>query len=516
MVIATYKVEIDWLNDGAFTGTSDDVTANVRGLNFTRGRNYASQLVGRSVSGRANIVLQDVAGTYSPNNTNSAITGNVLPGRAVRISMDPTGDPSFTTKWYGYTDRIIPRPDVRSINTVQVVALGPLAYVNRGNVRVAMQKDVITSTAIGTILDAVGWPAADRELATGQTTMTRYWAGEQRTLNALRTVESTEAGFLYETPDGKIGFQDRHSRFKSPFTTAVGTWTDSSTGTVFYSPVRQLDPLRAVFNEFKASVQLYSTGPGTVLWTHPESGANSPSVDIDETKTFWALFPSGFTTTALGDFSDGEAIAVDSWTDMTSGVDWVANSQAGGGGTNLTAAMKVTESKFATAMLLEIQNTGTQEAFLTTLQAKGVALFRHDPVTMSAADATSQTAFGERTFTNASRFVPNTDEADSWARLNLSIYKDPLPIASVTIIANRSSAMMKEVTDRDISDRVRLEATGSVGLGLDEDFFIENERHTVTTRRTHSVEYRLSPASQISGFWVLGVGALGTSTRLAY
>ena len=271
MVIATYKVEIDWINDGAFTGTSDDVTTNVRGLSFTRGRNYASQLVGRSVSGRANIVLQDTSGTYYPNNENSAITGSVLPGRAVRISMDPTGGGSFTTKWFGYTDRILPRPDVKTINMVQVVALGPLAYVNRGNVRVAMQKDVITSTAVGTILDAVGWPAGNREIATGQTTMTRYWAGEQKTLNALRTVENTEAGFLYETPDGKIGFHDRHSRLKSPFTTSVGTWTDDPAGTVFYSPVRQLDPLRTVFNEFKASIQLYSTGPGTVLWTHPET-----------------------------------------------------------------------------------------------------------------------------------------------------------------------------------------------------------------------------------------------------
>lgn len=516
MVIATYKVEIDWLNDGAFTGTSDDVTANVRAISFTRGRNYASQLVGRSVSGRANIVLQDTSGTYSPNNANSAITGNVLPGRAVRISMDPTGDPSFTTKWYGFTDRILPRPDIKNINTVQVVALGPLAYVNRGNVRVAMQKDVITSTAVGTILDAVGWPAGDREIATGQTTMTRYWAGEQKTLNALRTVENTESGFVYETPDGKIGFKDRHSRLKAPFTAAVGTWTDDPAGTVFYRPVRQLDPLRTVYNEFKAPVQLYSTAAGTVLWTHPETGTASPLIEIAETKTFWAMFPSGFVTTALGDFSDGEAIAVDAWTNMTSGVDWIANSSADGGGTNLTAAINVTESKFATAMLLEIENTGTQVAFLTTLQAKGVPLFRLDPVTMSVKDVDSQTAFGERTFTNTSPFIPNTDEADSWARLNMGIYKDPLPIASVTITGNRSSAMMKEITDRDISDRVKLVATGSSGLGINEDFFIESERHTITTRRTHSVEYKLSPAAQFGGFWTLGISALSTSTRLAY
>jgi len=47
MPTASYDVLIDWLGDSGFTGTSDNVTANVRFVGWKRGRDYASQLNGR-------------------------------------------------------------------------------------------------------------------------------------------------------------------------------------------------------------------------------------------------------------------------------------------------------------------------------------------------------------------------------------------------------------------------------------------------------------------------------------
>jgi hypothetical protein len=71
---------------------------------------------------------------------------------------------------------------------------------------------------------------------------------------------------------------------------------------------------------------------------------------------------------------------------------------------------------------------------------------------------------------------------------------------------------------RDLSDRITVTATGDAKLGVDADFFIESEKHTVTAGgMQHVTSWQLSPASGgYSQFWVLGVGVLGTSTVPAF
>ena len=61
-------------------------------------------------------------------------------------------------------------------------------------------------------------------------------------------------------------------------------------------------------------------------------------------------------------------------------------------------------------------------------------------------------------------------------------------------------------------------ADNNAPLGINEDFFIEEIRHTVSNGGTqHMVSWLLSPATGgYSQFWVLGTGLLGTSTVPAY
>ena len=59
--------------------------------------------------------------------------------------------------------------------------------------------------------------------------MTKYYFSG-KALSALRQVESTEAGFIRETNDGKIAFEDRHFRLTNTKSkTSQATFADDGT-----------------------------------------------------------------------------------------------------------------------------------------------------------------------------------------------------------------------------------------------------------------------------------------------
>ena len=79
------------------------------------------------------------------------------------------------------------------------------------------------------------------------------------------------------------------------------------------------------------------------------------------------------------------------------------------------------------------------------------------------------------------------------------------------------SSTERDVIGLDISSRVTVTATGNAGLGINEDFFVENIRQKITQGKTlHQVAIDLSPAKVTGGFWALGYGLLGKSTAFIY
>lgn len=72
-----------------------------------------------------------------------------------------------------------------------------------------------TATRIGRILDAVGWPAADRSIDTGNQTLgaVSSFMGNNA-LSELQKVEEAEGGALWMTPDGKVRFRRRRAIYE--------------------------------------------------------------------------------------------------------------------------------------------------------------------------------------------------------------------------------------------------------------------------------------------------------------
>jgi hypothetical protein len=510
MVVASYKLQVDWANDGSWTGTGETIDmGRVRGITCSFGRDRASQLTGRSKSGSLRATLDNRSGDYNPFNSSSPIYGNILPGRPVRL-LGTSATQSDQAIWQGYLLRITPQVFLGGDATAILEATGPLGQINLDQIEVPMVTSQRTDQVVDDILDAAGWGAGSsyRTLDTGKTTITRYWKSATYTVPALQEIESTEGGFVRESKSGQIVFDNRHHRLAGAALTSQATYSDASDAARVYSNIVQDDPLPHIFNIFQTEVQTYTTASVAVLWTLSETGASSPSIAPGVARTYIARYPTSA--------SANNARGVASWTTTAVTTDMLGNTAADGSGDNVSASIGIAVSKSSETMEITLTNNTSATAYVTKLQARGTAITADDPASIKQEDSTSQTAFGKRTWPSRTKFIPDTGEALDWADFNLSIYKDPTASLQLSFFANRDTNSLNEMLDRDISERVTVVADNTADLSINRDFFIEGVRHQISANRLHQVTYLLSDAVQFSDFWVLNTSALGTSTRLAY
>lgn len=518
MVRASYAVRVDWDNDGWYSGTGEIITDRIRGIETFTGRDFASQLEGHAIAGTCRVVLDNRSGDYSPNNTSSPLAGNILPRRRVQVLMLYTGQQQFpytfpitfnTVLWEGFLQRIIPEPRIGGDNLAILEAIGPLGIDEAEEIDVAMQASIGTGAAITALLDAKGWSAVDRDIDTGQSTMTRWWASRETLISAAQGVEATESGFIRETRDAKIAFDDRHHRLSGDALTSQATFSDAGGAARDYRQIVQQDPLPHLFNDFPCPVQLYSVGSLAVLWTLAETGASSPTLDPGESKTFIAEYPTRG--------SASNAVAVDAWTTPVATTDVTFNSQSDGGGTDLIADLTISATAYGQTLEITLENTGSTLGYLTLVQARGTPVTANDPIEIRVSDTAANLAlYGRRTWQSPPEFIPTTTEAKDWGDFHLAAYGTPSPILTMTIVGNRDATMIDEVLNRKVGDRITVTATGNAGLGINEDFFIESEMHSIDQRGFHVATYELSNATLFSDWWVVGTSTLGTSTRVAY
>lgn len=516
MVAATYELMVDWNNNGTFGDANEDITADMLRAEWVLGRDFASMLTGRARGTRLLVTLDNdtIDGKYSSFNSASLIFGNILPGRKVRLrATDASGT---VTIWQGFLDRINPQVSLGAPKTALLEAIGPLTFIGQPwhEIFLPMRTNDLTGALIGAILDAVSWPAGDRDVDPGKSTIRRAVFGTHQNkvpaLDAMHRVEETENGFLHESVDGKVIFEDRDRRLKAPYITSQVTLSDQpGAGEIVYSAISQLDPLKQIFNVFQTTIQQYNVGAVAVLWTLPETGADSPPIAPGETRAFVGIF--------LVD--EDTNMGVDAWTTPVATTDYVANSAADGSGSNLTSSIALgTVTKLGTRMVIPLTNNhATLTAYMTLLQARGTPITRRNPVLVYAEDIPSQVLYNRRIWTVPAEMVRDTLEGKDHVDWLLSIYKDPRPTLTVMINGNRDATHLSHVLRRRVSDRIIIEAESSrTGLGINQTFFIESQRHVLIPGRFHQVIWECSGLPDTFPFWTVGTGDLGTTTALHY
>ena len=488
-VFAEYKVEVDWNNNGVWGDAGEDITARAYEITTRSGRDYASQVRARSIAGSAQVTLDNESDDYNSFNSTGPLFGSLVPGRRMRISAT---QPRASILWQGFVNTIQPMPLARGPQKAELRGVGLLSRIADHELTIAMRTDISTGDAVHAILDDAGWPTGDRLVDTGQILMTRWWE-TKKALSGLRDLETTEFGFIRETPDGKLAWEDGHHRLVSPHTVSQATFDDTLDAALTYDRITQRDHWGELMNEVVNRVQLYTVGAETVLWTLQESGAASPQLAPGEHKTWW---------TARGELDTW--IAADAWATPAAYTDFTANTAPDGSGLDRTPSLTLAVSKFGASMKITLTNTHTTDPlYLTLLQARGTPVHRADPVIIREEDAASQAVYGKRAFAGDTPWLPSTDEARHDAQRKVGIYKDPIPILSLTFQANLSAAHMIHALERHSSDRITVL---NRRLGINAAFFIEAIEHRITGLRNHWVTYHCSEADGFSGFIALDAG----------
>lgn len=128
--------------------------------------------------------------------------------------------------------KVVPSVDDRGMKTVQVSAMGDMGLLDRPvEAPGSTGPDPVQSygsTAgqlIGTTLAKAGALHPPGPIDTGDLTLGAVGMDRQSAIGIIRKLEATEAGFVYELPEGGIGFARRSARNNS---TITGTFSDDT------------------------------------------------------------------------------------------------------------------------------------------------------------------------------------------------------------------------------------------------------------------------------------------------
>lgn len=192
-----------------------DVTADVRSVSVNRGRSKQLQ---KFTAGQANLVLSNVARKYDPTNTASPYYGSIVPRKQVVIEhLGQTLYSGNVEDWnFSY--------DLGGNNTAEPSCIDGFAFLAQANATPGTATPQLVGARINTYLTDAGWPLAQRDIATGVSTLGADVIAENtNTLNYLQAAELSDAGAMFIGKDGAFVFRSRSDLQKFSSNVSFGT-----------------------------------------------------------------------------------------------------------------------------------------------------------------------------------------------------------------------------------------------------------------------------------------------------
>jgi hypothetical protein len=204
---------------------AEDITAYVRGGDTGRG---AQRELQRVEAGTATIVLDNRDGRFTPFNAASPYFPDVLPMRRIRIlaTWNSITYPVFSGFVEGWPVHF---PDDTDTETTITVADGfkvlSLALISGSFVQQG------SGARVAAILDAVSWPAVERDIDTGVATVPAVTLDNASALEHIQQIAHAEGGRFFIGRDGIAVFRERTAQANPDFTTR--TWADDGSGMTY-------------------------------------------------------------------------------------------------------------------------------------------------------------------------------------------------------------------------------------------------------------------------------------------
>tara|TARA_Y100000310_G_scaffold98201_1_gene95920 strand:- start:14854 stop:16497 length:1644 start_codon:yes stop_codon:yes gene_type:complete len=447
-------------------------------------------------------------GYYTPGHTNARSGWEI--GIAVRLKV--TYNEITYYKFRGTLVAVEPDAGTSRRRSVACLAHDWMAeamntFVRDTAVQTSQRSDQILSTLVTN--SARRQPPAE-SYETGQSTFAIALDNlrDERTtlLRAIADVVAAEVGYFYVKGDtvqgGTARFEDRHARPKTAssatFTNSMFSFVASRSRAAIYNHINVVTHPRTV--DAAATTVLYSL-------TDTDS---TPAIAHGETLPLTVFFRD-----ATGQFA---RVGGDDVVTPVANTDYIANSQADGGGSDLTSDLTIVFSFTSNTATLSITNDhASSTAYLTTLQVRGKAVKDRYEVSVFKHDADSEEANGERDITYDMVFEDRVEFALGVADWFLALYGDIRTIPSAhTIKADTSAALKLQALAREPGDKITV-TEDMTGISA-KTYFINGVQMTINPGDLIEVSWVLAPADQ-SQAWILEdavAGVLETSTYLGF
>lgn len=475
---ATYEVHIDWGDDGSFATSGDDVSSRAMSwrqpITIERGRDNA-RAMSPPMPGRGGLLLNNTSGDYSPANTGSPLAGNVRTGLPVRIQATLGGNTYVLQR--GWLDDYTELPGIND-QSVQLSTFDVLGYLQTSKLSTAVHHSVRTGQAINLVLDAVGWPADDRDIDDGANTIRWWWEEGTTAAEAIRRIVQSEGmpAIVYTDDDGQIVFRDRHHRLlRSASLTSQATFRGTGTEPVHSDPITVEHGAREIVNAVLFDVQDRSpTGSAQVVWTSDRvwSVADGETVEVNATM--------------------GEPV-IEAMTPVA-GTDYQLRSGS--------VAVSLTRTSGA-AITLRITASGGA-AMLDGLQLRAFPLEVARRVKITATDSVSIGLYGHRTFPLDAPWL-NANDAVGVAEVILAHRADRLPVVTITVEGENDTRLTQQLV-RELSDRITVVADRA---SINNEFFVEKISHTIQAPHHATVFGCEQVATQVDNVFRFDVAGQG-------
>jgi hypothetical protein len=181
-----------------------------------RGRN---RILNKFEAGAATIVLRDDNGDFSPSNVDSPYYGKLVPLRKVRVWADyQDEDTLITTRYFIFSGYVTSYDTnfVRGFEDTSTVTLqcvdGFRLFTNIGISTVpGTSAGQLSGARINALLDLVDYPASQRAIDAGNSTMQADPGTQRSLLDAIQTVEVSEFGGFFFQKTGTATFYSRNT-----------------------------------------------------------------------------------------------------------------------------------------------------------------------------------------------------------------------------------------------------------------------------------------------------------------
>lgn len=438
-----YTLYVDWDNDGVFS-SSEVEEDYMLSWSCERGRDFFLNSNSDGLEpvneGKLRVKLDNNDGRYDPYNSSSPLYGNIVPGRAIQLKIQDTSTLTSYTVFTGTIEDI--RPFARD-KTVEITAVDAMRQLSNTEVTIALNVDITVTDAIETILEAAG--STDYDIDSQLDVVSYWWVNQQKPTAAIQELCDASWGTFFVASDGTKKYYKRVRAVSS-----VMTLTQSE----ILTDIEINQPWDVVRNNIDVIANPMVQQATSILWTLQDI----PLVSSSDTIELWGSFS----------YND-KACAATGVVTPAATTDYLMNSQADGGGTNMTSDFTVATDIFGESIKYTITNNSASAGYITLLQVRGDALISPNAVRVNTSSSDSVDDYGNRSFKLDSKWIQITNNAIDLADTISGLLANPRKNPAIRIETRPDIQYLP-----DLFDRLSLTIAE---LGVDGAYRIGNIKH---------------------------------------